>query len=271
MWLFALSAPFFYWYGAFAGAMCTYLIVSYGVGLIDKDWDYKAHMQRVDAYPITEELAPTVDIFLPCCSEPLEILENTYKHIVNLDWPASKLKVYVMDDSAQDAVRNDRPRLRKAGNLRWNFARTDGEYFVIFDADFCPRPDLVKELIVGHLDDNKIVIVQSPQWFRVTDDQTWVEQGAGATQELFYRVVQVNRNRSGASIGVGNNAMYRRAALTEVEGTAAIGFSEDVHTSFGAVDRGGKVKYILFLCLATGVCPVLERSSHSKCDGPEGV
>ncbi|EXL66101.1 hypothetical protein FOPG_17707 [Fusarium oxysporum f. sp. conglutinans race 2 54008] len=276
MWLFALSAPFFYWYGVFAGAMCIYLIISYGVGLIGKDWDYKAHIQRVDAYPITEESAPTVDIFLPCCSEPLEILENTYKHIVNLDWPASKLKVYVMDDSAQDAVRelaekygfiyhvrDDRPRLRKAGNLRWNFTRTDGEYFVIFDADFCPRPDFVKELIVEHLDDDKTAIVQSPQWFRVTDDQTWVEQGAGATQELFYRVVQVNRNRWGASICVGSNAMYRRAALTEVGGTAEIGFSEDVHTGFGAVDRGWKVKYIP-LCLATGVCPAGPRAFFSQ-------
>ncbi|WZH50420.1 uncharacterized protein QYS62_011664 [Fusarium acuminatum] len=276
MWLFALSAPFFYWYGVFAGAMCIYLIISYGVGLIGRDWDYKAHIQRVEAYPITEESAPTVDIFLPCCSEPLEILENTYKHIVNLDWPASKLKVYVMDDSAQDAVRelaeaygfiyhvrDDRPRLRKAGNLRWNFARTDGEYFVIFDADFCPRPDFVKELIVEHLDDDKTAIIQSPQWFRVTDDQTWVEQGAGATQELFYRVVQVNRNRWGASICVGSNAMYRRAALTEVGGTAEIGFSEDVHTGFGAVDRGWKVKYIP-LCLATGVCPAGPRAFFSQ-------
>ncbi|RBR13080.1 hypothetical protein FVER53590_26482 [Fusarium verticillioides] len=85
--------------------MCTYLIISYGVGLIDKDWDYKTHTQRVDAYSIAEESAPTVDIFLPCCSKTLEILENTYKHIINLDWPESKIKVCVMDDSAQDAVR----------------------------------------------------------------------------------------------------------------------------------------------------------------------
>ena len=104
------------------------------------------------------------------------------------------------------------------------------DFFAIFDADFCPRPDFLKELIVEHLDDEKIAIVQSPQFFRVTDEQTWVEQGAGATQELFYRVVQVNRNRWGASICVGSNALYRRAALEEVGGTAEIGFSEDVHT-----------------------------------------
>jgi cellulose synthase/poly-beta-1,6-N-acetylglucosamine synthase-like glycosyltransferase len=78
--------------------------------------------------------------------------------------------------------------------------------------------------------DPKTALVQTPQYFRVLSEQTWVEKGAGATQELFYRVVQVNRNRWGASICVGSNAVYRRAAFDEVGGTAEIGFSEDVHS-----------------------------------------
>jgi len=243
MWLFAVCAPIFAWYGVFVGFLNIYLIISYFVGVVGCDWDYEAHQLIVEQYPITGNTAPTVDIYLPCCSEPIEILENTYKHILELDWPAQKLKVHVLDDGNQDAVRalaqsygfgyivrEDRPRLRKAGNLRWAFARTSGDYFAIFDADFCPRPDFLRELVVEHMSDDKTAIVQSPQFFRVTDDQTWVEQGAGATQELFYRVVQVNRNKWGASICVGSNAVYRRAALEEVGGTAEIGFSEDVHT-----------------------------------------
>ncbi|KAF3349938.1 hypothetical protein HYQ45_010342 [Verticillium longisporum] len=276
MWLFTLSSPVFYWYGVFAGCMCLYLLISYGVGIVGRDWDYQSHLDRVERFPIDDLNAATVDIYLPICKEPIEILENTWNHIARMDWPANKLKVYVMDDGAQEevrllaerfgfiySVREDRPRLRKAGNLRWTFARTDGEFFCIFDADFCPRPDFVKELMVEHLDDEKTAIVQSPQFFRVLDEQTWVEQGAGATQELFYRVVQVNRNRWGASICVGSNAMYRRAALVDVGGTAEIGFSEDVHTGFGAVDRGWKVKYIP-LCLATGVCPDSPRAFFSQ-------
>lgn len=243
MWLFTLCATPFYFYGVFVGFLNIYLLISYWVGVVGKDWNYKAHLERVGRYPITEETAPTVDIYLPVCAEEIEILDNTWKHITQLDWPRDKISVHVLDDGGKDVVRNlaesygfnyivrdDRPRLKKAGNLRWAFARTTGEYFVIFDADFCPRPDFIKELVVEHLDDNKIAIVQSPQFFRVTEDQTWVEQGAGATQELFYRVVQVNRDRWGASICVGSNAMYRRAALEEVGGTAEIGFSEDVHT-----------------------------------------
>lgn len=276
MWLFAVCASIFAWYGIFVGFLNIYLIISYLVGIVGRDWNYEEHRSRVEQHPITDDTAPTVDVYLPCCSEPVEILENTYKHIIKLDWPAHKLQVYVLDDGNQDAVqrlaqsygfnyivREDRPRLRKAGNLRWAFARTKGDFFAIFDADFCPRPDFLRELVVEHMADDKTAIVQSPQFFRVTDDQTWVEQGAGATQELFYRVVQVNRNRWGASICVGSNAVYRRAALEEVGGTAEIGFSEDVHTGFDATDRGWKVKYVP-LCLATGICPNTPRSFFSQ-------
>ncbi|KAK1833592.1 hypothetical protein QBC39DRAFT_389826 [Podospora conica] len=276
MWLFAVCAPIFAWYGVFVGFLNIYLIISYLVGVIGRDWDYAAHIAIVDAHPITDDTAPTVDVYLPCCSEPLEILENTYRHVTLLDWPAAKLKIHVLDDGNQPAVRalaarygfgylvrDDRPRLRKAGNLRWAFARTDGDFFAIFDADFCPRPDFLRELVVEHMADEGTAIVQSPQFFRVTPEQTWVEQGAGATQELFYRVVQVNRNKWGASICVGSNAVYRRAALEAVGGTAEIGFSEDVHTGFDATDRGWTVKYVP-LCLATGICPNTPRSFFSQ-------
>ena len=276
MWLFTLSAPMFYWYGAFAGAMTIYLFISYAVGIFGRDWDETAHNNALRDYPITETTAPTVDIFLPVCREPIEILENTWKHIALIDWPTEKLSVHILDDGNDPTVaalaqrfqfnyivREDRPRLRKAGNLRWAFSRTSGDFFTIFDADFCPRPDFIRELVVEHMADPKLALVQSPQFFRVLEHQTWVEQGAGATQELFYRVVQVNRNRWGASICVGSNALYRRAALVDVGGTAEIGYSEDVHTGFGCVDRGWHVRYIP-LCLATGICPNSPRAFFSQ-------
>jgi cellulose synthase/poly-beta-1,6-N-acetylglucosamine synthase-like glycosyltransferase len=267
MWLFVITAPAFYWFGVLVGLLEIYLIISYTITIVGKDYNFEEHKKILADHPITPETAPTVDIYLPCCKEPMEILANTYKYVQALQWPEGKLKVYVLDDGGMDAVkelatsfgfeyivRDDRPRLKKAGNLRWAFARTEGEFFTIFDADFCPRPDFLHELIPQHLADDKIAIIQSPQFFRIRDDQTWIEQGAGGIQELFYRVVEVNRNRWGASICVGSNAVYRRAALVEVGGTAEIGFSEDVHTGFYALTRGWKVKYVP-LCLACGVCP----------------
>lgn len=149
------------------------------------------------------------DIFLPCCREPLEILENTYKYVSQLTY--TNHKVWVLDDGALDSVkalterykfnyirRPDRPHLRKAGNLRHAFTVTSGEFFVIFDADFCPRPDFLAELVPMMRGYPDAAIVQTPQFFRPCKEQTWVERGGGSVLEVFFRVVQVNRDRWGA-------------------------------------------------------------------------
>ena len=90
-----------------------------------------------------------------------------------------------------DIRRENAPELKKAGNLRYAFARTSGEAIAILDADFCPRADFLKETVPYFGHDASIGILQTPQFFRFKKEQTWVEQGAGVTQEFFYRMVQV--------------------------------------------------------------------------------
>ena len=101
---------------------------------------------------------------------------------------------------------------KKSGNLAYGLRHTRGEHVVIFDADFRPRPDFLAETL-PYMDDPATGLVQTPQYFRVSKDQTWVERAAGATLEVFYRVVQVSRDRFGSALCVGSNAVYRRAAL----------------------------------------------------------
>jgi len=256
------------------GLLQIYLIISFTVGYAGKDFDLEKHKEVLENHSYLPDKPPSVDIYLPCCHEPIDVLENTFKYISRLQYP--NFKVWVLDDGGLDIVknlaerygfnyitRNNKPYLKKAGNLRYAFAQTNGEFFVIFDADFCPRSDFLDVMLPymnAYLD---TAIVQSPQFFRPCAEQTWVEQGASATQELFYRVVQVNRDRWGASICVGSNALYRRAALEEVGGTAEIGHSEDVHTGFYALTRGWKLRY-LPLALACGVSPDTPRAFFSQ-------
>ena len=53
-------------------------------------------------------------------------------------------------------------------------ADRESEHIVIFDADFRPRPDFLAETL-PYMDDLSIGIVQTPQYFRVEQSQTWVE------------------------------------------------------------------------------------------------
>lgn len=262
--LFSISTEKTIWYIAYVFAVFFYLMVSYAVGIFAKVFDLENHNFLKQTLK-NKSSKPSVDIFLPSAGEPIELLENTYKHVNKLNW--ENITIYVLDDSGRDEVKQlaikygfvyeSRPNkgvLKKAGNIRHGFSLSSGEFIAIFDADFCPRPDFLEELL-PHLTENEhIAIVQSVQFFDVLKKMPWVERGAGSVQELFYRLIQVNRNNWGGSICVGTNAIYRRKALEPYGGTYPIEHSEDVHTGFNLIKDGWKLAYVP-LNLAKGICP----------------
>jgi cellulose synthase/poly-beta-1,6-N-acetylglucosamine synthase-like glycosyltransferase len=221
------------------------------------------HDRRVGAYRPASY--PGVDVFLPSAGEPLDVLANTYHHVAALSWPGD-LIVYVLDDAASPEVRDlaeahgfvygtrpDRGFLKKAGNLRYGYEGSSGDIIAIFDADFAPRTDFLREL-VPYFEQADVAIVQSPQFFDTDKQMSWLQRNAGATQELFYRWVQPARDRSGAAICVGSCAIYRRSALERAGGFAQIGHSEDVHTGVNLMKVGYKVRYVPIL-VSKGLCP----------------
>ena len=202
------------------------------------------------------------------CGEPLDVIRNTWVHVADMrQYYQGVVTVYVLDDAGDQAVaamaaefgfvynsRTNRGWFKKAGNLRYGFQLSSGEYILVLDADFAPRRDLLNELLPYMERDRRIAIVQSPQFFRVVDQQNWIERGAGAVQELFYRAIQVSRQRMDGAICVGTCAVYRRAALKENGGPTLIEHSEDVHTGFDLRRRGWDLRYVP-IALATGLCP----------------
>jgi len=242
-----------------------YVALSVAANFTGHNFDYAAHKARIEAW--RPKSYPTVDIHLPICGEPINVLRNTWLHVFELvqAYPGWA-RVYVLDDGADAQarelatsfgftyiVRENRPWMKKAGNLRNAFAQTGGEFIVILDADFAPRPDLLAETL-PYFEDPQIAIVQTPQFFHTDRRHTWVERAAGAVQEIFYRSMQVSRDDHGASICVGTCAVYRRQALNANGGTTAIEHSEDVHTGFDLRGRGWNLRYIP-VPLAAGVCP----------------
>jgi cellulose synthase/poly-beta-1,6-N-acetylglucosamine synthase-like glycosyltransferase len=73
-------------------------------------------------------------------------------------------------------------------------------------------------------------------------------------EELFYRVIQVARDRLDGAICCGTNAIYRRAALKTIGGPRQVDASEDSRTGFALVSKGWVVRYVPII-LALGVCP----------------
>jgi cellulose synthase (UDP-forming) len=269
----------------FTATYFIYQVISLPVNFSGRGFDLAAHQRRIQAW--CPPSYPSVDIFLPICGEPIDVLANTWKAVSELVASyKGAAQVHVLDDGPSDEARSvcepygfcyiRRPELRaykKSGNLRYAFGRTNGEYVVIFDADFAPRRDFLAETL-PYMDDQKIAIVQTPQFFRGSAAQTWIENSAGAIQEVFYRSIQVARDRFGAAICVGTSAVYRRAALEPEGGPTLIPYAEDVHTGLD-VRRAGWSMIYLPVVLSTGICPdnldAFVRQQYRWCTGNAGV
>lgn len=264
---FSLSTP---WLWPMLGVVALNVFVALLAALIGSRRGLvteRSHRAKIEAWDRRWRgvAPPSVDVFLPTCGESLAVLRNTYRHVQRMQW-AGRLRVVVLDDAGRPSVRElarthgfdylvrpDRGRLKKAGNLRFGFERTDGDYIVILDADFCPRPDFLLHT-APYLDDPHVAIVQTPQYFATTLEQGWLERTAGAVQEAFYRFIQPSRDRVNAAICCGSSALYRRSALEEIGGFAAIEHSEDMMTGIAVTRAGWRLRYVPVL-ITRGVCP----------------
>ena len=221
------------------------------------------HLARVRTWRVAE---PSVDVFLPSCGEPLEVLNNTFYHVSRIAWRGVKT-VYVLDDAAsleardlafsygfRYVVRSNRGWLKKAGNLTHALHISRGEFILVFDADFAPRPDFLYETM-PYFDDLGVGIVQTAQYFDVTGEGfTYIQRFAGSLQEIFFRFIQPARDRHKAAICAGTNLVYRRTAVNAAGGFARVPIGEDVHSGVKLWWAGFETRY-LPLCLAKGVAP----------------
>lgn len=253
--------------------------------LFYKQFDIKKHQNLVKSYKPN----PAVDIFLPICDESLEILENTWKHVSNINY--NNKKVYVLDDSKDNAAlhkklakrhrfayieRPNKGEMKKSGNLEYAFERTKGDFIVIFDADFAPLPEFIKETL-PYMSNPKVGIVQTPQYFEMTKRSlkaSRIAYDAAFAEEIFYRYIQVARDRLDGTICCGSNAVYRRSSLKKVGGFYQVGHSEDLHTGFMLTQEGYKVLYVPVI-LAIGLCPGSEytffHQQHRWCAGSMNI
>lgn len=210
------------------------------------------------------EKYPSVDVFLPTAGEPLDILRNTYHYVSRLKY-SGRVVVYVLDDMGRDEVRTSaksygfeylaRPgsEFKKAGNLRYGYEHSQGDHILILDADFVPRSDALTEL-VPYMDNTEVGIVQSPQYFATPNSKNWLERAAGATQEMWYRFIQVSRDSVDAAVCCGTSALYRRTALNKIGGFPQISHSEDVFTGIHMDKAGYRLQYVP-VNVTQGICP----------------
>ncbi len=214
-------------------------------------------------------LLPIVDVFIATYNEPFEVLEKTIIGAVSLDWPRDRLRVWVLDDGKRDWLRDycagigslymrrDNNAHAKAGNINAAIARTTGEFFAVFDADFIPQRNFLYRTM-GFFEDPKIGIMQIPHNFFNHDPmQASLELRSTMPddQRLFFDAIMPGRDGWDCAFCCGSNSVTRRSAINEVGGGLPTGsITEDMLLTLALLRKGYVTRY-LNERLAVGLAP----------------
>lgn len=206
----------------------------------------------------------SVDIFIPVCKEPVEIVENTIRAAVNIRY--DNKKIFILDDGNDDTLRDvsckypvtylrrSTSAFRKAGNLNFAFKQTSGDLILALDADQEAEPEII-ERISGYFTIPRIGFVQTPQRFILPENDPW-----GNADNVFYKAIQTAKDSDNSAISCGSGVMYRRKALEDIGGFSQWNLVEDLHTSMLLHDKGWhSVYHNIPMTRGTAPCEVVSQ------------
>jgi cellulose synthase (UDP-forming) len=211
------------------------------------------------ALPDDPEDWPHIDVLIPTYNEPLDVVRFTAFGALNMDWPADKMHIYILDDGrrkefeefAREAgigykIRSDNAHA-KAGNINTALKSLDSPLVAIFDCDHVPTRSFLQMTVGWFLRDRKLAMLQTPHHFYSPDpfernlQQFRIIPNEG---ELFYGIVQDGNDFWNAAFFCGSCAVLRRTALDEIGGIAVETVTEDAHTSLRMQINGWNTAYI---------------------------
>jgi cellulose synthase (UDP-forming) len=211
------------------------------------------------ALPRDRSRWPTVDVWIPTYNEPLKVVKPTVLAALNLDWPADKLKIYILDDGRRAEYRRfaseagvgyiARPNNAhaKAGNLNNALKVTTGRFIAIFDCDHIPVRSFLTTTMGSFDADPRCAMVQTPHHFFSPDP---FERNLGTFRRvpnegrLFYGLIQDGNDLWNAAFFCGSCAVLRRGPLEEIGGIAEETVTEDAHTALKMHRRGYTTAYL---------------------------
>jgi cellulose synthase (UDP-forming) len=203
-----------------------------------------------------------VDVFVPTCREPLEIIGTTLQAVKAVAY--HPMEVYVLDDGGLPEVAAlarslgfhylSRPAAglaledAKSGNLNFGLAHSRGELVLVLDADQVPAPEILSRL-VGFFTLERVAYVQSRQSFLLPEGDPYYN-----SDRVFYEILQLSNDQADAVVSCGSGVVYRRQALEDMGGFATWNLVEDFTTSYELLSRGWKGIYFPYP-LSQGLAP----------------
>ncbi len=222
----------------------------------------EAFENPTDAHHQAEQDWPIVTVQLPIFNERY-VIERLIDKIAAFDYPKEKLQIHILDDSTDDTlvltakkvaeyqakgfwieqIKRKKRQGYKAGALRDGMPLAEGEFIAIFDADFLPNPDFLKQTI-PHFKDEQIGVVQT-RWEHINQDYSLLTKLQALQLNVHFTVEQVGRMKGNYFLQFNGTAgVWRRRTIEEAGGWEADTLTEDLDLSIRAQLKGWKFKYL---------------------------
>ncbi len=241
-------------------------IFFFSLGQLHLTWHYikskRSRNLQTDTHETTTMATwPKVCIQLPIYNEKY-VIKDLIDKVCKLNYPVKQLEIQVLDDSTDETTdllklkiaewktkdinislirRPDRKGF-KAGALQYGLDLTDAEFLAIFDADFLPSENFLKETI-PQFQQNNIGVVQT-RWGHTNKDYSLLTKLQAFGLDAHFTIEQVGRSRAGSFINFNGTAgVWRKETIIDAGGWSADTLTEDLDLSYRAQLKGWKFLY----------------------------
>ncbi len=205
---------------------------------------------------------PFITIQLPMFNES-SVAERIIRATCAIDYPREKLEVQVLDDStdgsaaiASEEVKRWQERGHlisyihrsnrvgfKAGALQEGMRVARGELIAIFDADFVPPSDILRNVVDFFTDEN-VGMVQV-RWDHLNRDASLLTRSQAMFLDGHFVIEHTARNRSGRFMHFNGTAgVWRRSTIEDAGGWQHDTLTEDLDLSYRAQLKGWQFVYL---------------------------
>ncbi|HMC78489.1 MAG TPA: cellulose synthase family protein [Vicinamibacterales bacterium] len=223
---------------------------------------YTKNRGKVPLPPPPLAMLPRVTIQLPIYNE-MYVADRLIDAVCEIDYPRDLLEIQVLDDSTDEtteiaelAVRRhaargfdisylhrvDR-RGFKAGALEAGLKVAKANFIAIFDADFVPSKDFLRQTL-PHFTDAKVGMVQA-RWGHINQDYSLLTKIQSILLDAHFVLEHGGRNRAGCFFNFNGTAgVWRREAIADAGGWQHDTLTEDLDLSYRAQLRGWRFVFL---------------------------
>jgi len=206
---------------------------------------------------------PHVTTQIPLYNEA-NVAERVIRAVAAIDYPAAKHEIQILDDSTDETrvivdtvaesirsagkdiqvVRRNNRTGFKAGALAEGLKVCKGELIAIFDSDFIPKKNYLRQMIPSLLNDEKMAFVQA-RWGHLNDTHSVLTQAQSIGIDGHFMIEQSARATNGFFMNFNGTAgVWRKSAIEDAGGWQADTLTEDMDLSYRCQLEGWRAGFL---------------------------